>query len=191
MNMRSTAVFVSMLAVSVVFGVSVGRTASATSCTATVNGTSVSGVCLNTEGYTVANCGTGLAYANVATGSTCSPTANCCVLRAAYTAAQAGTGGSASSIGGIDLPTGTGLSTMTPMTLLTNILRFLLYMIGGVAILFLVYAGFQYILAAGDETKIKEAKHIIMYSIIGIVVALVSLILVSTLTGLVAGTVAF
>lgn len=95
------------------------------------------------------------------------------------------------TVGGVSFPTGAGLPSGTPTPLLTKVIRFLLYMIGAVAVLFLVYAGFQYILAGGDEAKAKDAKKIILYSIVGVLVALVSLILVGTLTGLVMGTASF
>jgi heme O synthase-like polyprenyltransferase len=43
-----------------------------------------------------------------------------------------------------------------------------------VAVIFLVYAGFRYILAAGDEKKIEEATKTIIYSLIGLVICFIA-----------------
>jgi hypothetical protein len=122
--------------------------------------------------------------------SDCSGGSWCCVPRDDYNAATANaSANTAASIGGIALPTDTGLSTTSIPTILSGILTFLLYMLGGVGVLAFVYAGFMYIFAGGDETKATEAKKIIIYSVVGIVVALVSLILVATVMNLIAGSV--
>ncbi|MFH1188996.1 MAG: hypothetical protein V1652_04110 [bacterium] len=42
------------------------------------------------------------------------------------------------------------------------------------AVIYLLYAAFLYLTAAGDEKKTGDAKNIIIYAIIGIVVALIA-----------------
>lgn len=54
--------------------------------------------------------------------------------------------------------------------LLTEILAFLLGFVAIAAVIVLVYAGFKYITALGDENKAAEAKHTILYVVIGLVV---------------------
>lgn len=42
------------------------------------------------------------------------------------------------------------------------------------AVIFLVYAGFRYILAAGDDSKIEEATKTIVYALVGLVICFIS-----------------
>jgi len=51
--------------------------------------------------------------------------------------------------------------------------------VGSIAVLMLVVGGIMYITSAGDSTKADTAKNIIQYAIIGLVVALISLIVVT------------
>lgn len=49
--------------------------------------------------------------------------------------------------------------------------RLLLYEVGGgLAVVFLVYAGFVYVTAYGNEERAAQAKKIIIWTIVGIVV---------------------
>ena len=61
----------------------------------------------------------------------------------------------------------------------TNVLNFLLSIVGILAIIMLVVGGIMYLTAAGDEDRIDSGKKIVKYSIIGIVVALAALVIVS------------
>ena len=40
--------------------------------------------------------------------------------------------------------------------------------------IFIIYAAFLFLTAAGDETKVKEAKNIIIYAIVAIVVGILA-----------------
>lgn len=62
-----------------------------------------------------------------------------------------------------------------------NILNFLLSFLGIVAVAMIIYAGFLYVSAAGDDGQSEKAKNIIMYAVIGIFVILVSYALVNTI----------
>ncbi len=62
-----------------------------------------------------------------------------------------------------------------------NVLDFLLSIVGVLAIIMLVIGGIMYLTAAGDEDRIDTGKKIVTYSIIGIAVALASLVIVSQL----------
>lgn len=61
----------------------------------------------------------------------------------------------------------------------TNVLNFLLSIVGILGIIMLVIGGLMYLTAAGDENRIDEGKKIVQYSIIGILVALGSLVIVN------------
>lgn len=65
-------------------------------------------------------------------------------------------------------------------------LEFLLSIVGVLAIIMLVAGGIMYLSSAGDEDRIKKAKGIVLYSIIGIVVALGALVLVTQIAKLIA-----
>jgi predicted anti-sigma-YlaC factor YlaD len=61
--------------------------------------------------------------------------------------------------------------------ILMNVLYFLLSIVSIVAILSLVVAGLRYMLAFGDTERIASAKKMTTYSIIGIIIAFGSLVL--------------
>ncbi len=74
------------------------------------------------------------------------------------------------------------LTTAQPIaTSLTNILDFLLSITGVVAIIGLVIAGGMYIFAAGDMRQISLAKKTLAASIIGLLLALGSYVIIRTL----------
>lgn len=69
-------------------------------------------------------------------------------------------------------------STLTLIQTATNVLNFLLSVIGVAALVMLVVGAFMYLTAAGDESRIDTGKSIVKYSVIGIAVALAALVLV-------------
>jgi hypothetical protein len=48
-----------------------------------------------------------------------------------------------------------------------------------VAVAFLVYSGFQYIIAQGDEGKVEKATKGITYAIVGLVICFISVLIVN------------
>jgi hypothetical protein len=74
-------------------------------------------------------------------------------------------------------PTGVGTS-LTLIEIATNVLNFLLSIVGVVALIMLVVGAFMYLTAAGEEDRIDTGKSIVKYSIIGIAIALAALVLV-------------
>ncbi len=73
-------------------------------------------------------------------------------------------------------PTGTGLPTSSVMDIISNIMYWLLAVVGIVGVIGFAIAGILYLTAAGDETRIGQAKSAMMYSIIGVIVALAGLV---------------
>lgn len=69
-------------------------------------------------------------------------------------------------------------TALTLLEIAKNILDFLLSVVGIVAIIMLVVGAFMYLTAAGDEDRIDTGKKIAKYSIIGIIIALASIVLV-------------
>ncbi len=75
---------------------------------------------------------------------------------------------------------GTSLSLLEIMT---NVLSFLLTIIGIIAIIMLVIGGFLYLTAAGNEDQIDRGKKIVKYSVIGILIALAAMVIVKQVAG--------
>lgn len=67
---------------------------------------------------------------------------------------------------------------LTLIQIATNILNFLLSVVGVVALIMLVVGAFMYLTSAGDEDRIDTGKKIVKYSTIGIAIALAALVLV-------------
>jgi hypothetical protein len=64
--------------------------------------------------------------------------------------------------------------------LVLNIVNFFLGFLGIIAVIMIIYGGIMYVTAGGDQTKIDNAKKIIMYAIVGIIIVLISFALVNT-----------
>lgn len=76
---------------------------------------------------------------------------------------------------------GTGLSNVTVGTLINTIIRWLLYILGFIAILVFIVAGLMYLTSGGDDAKMEKAKKAVIGAIIGIVVALLGLIILQAI----------
>lgn len=70
-------------------------------------------------------------------------------------------------------------NALTLSQIARNVLNFLLSIVGILGIIMLVIGGIMYLTAAGNEERIETGKKIVTYSIIGILVALASLVIVS------------
>lgn len=68
--------------------------------------------------------------------------------------------------------------------LVQNVIKLALALGGGVAIIFFLIAAFQYFTAFGNEEKAQKAKTTIMWTIVGIVVIVLSELIVETLKSL-------
>ncbi len=64
---------------------------------------------------------------------------------------------------------------------MVTVLNFILSFLGIIAMIFVIYAGFLYVTAGGDDGQHEKAKKIIIYAVAGILVVLVSYALVNTL----------
>jgi len=61
-----------------------------------------------------------------------------------------------------------------PTGVFTRITNTILYVIGIVSVIMLIFGGFRYVISAGDSKKITDAKNTILYAIIGLIIALLS-----------------
>lgn len=111
---------------------------------------------------------------------------------------------------GICIPTGTGLSrgdtttVSTTLGFLTISIQFIcatgpiacvlatfmnwsLSIVGLIAVISFVLAGFQYLLAFGEPKSMEKAKNHVRWSIIGVIVALSGMVVIYAVDGLLAG----
>lgn len=61
-----------------------------------------------------------------------------------------------------------------------NIVQWIIITAGYVALIFIIWSGFQYITAQGESSKIEAAKSSMLSAIIGLVIALASVMIVNT-----------
>jgi hypothetical protein len=73
-------------------------------------------------------------------------------------------------------PGGTGLPTAPIATIITNVMYWVLTMIGILAVLGFAIAGIMFLLSFGREEASERAKKALIYSILGVIVALLGLV---------------
>lgn len=79
---------------------------------------------------------------------------------------------------GVDKAGGTNNSTDL-MTFITNIINVILFVAGAVAVIMIIIGGIRYITSNGDQTHVKAAKDTILYSVVGLIVALLAYAIVN------------
>ena len=62
---------------------------------------------------------------------------------------------------------------------LANIAQIISELIGGLAVLFILWGGLQYITSRGDPSNIKKAKETVTYAVVGVIVAILAYAIVS------------
>ena len=70
------------------------------------------------------------------------------------------------------LMTDTGLTGSDPRTVIANVINTILGFLGVVAVVIILMGGFKYMIAGGDETKIGEARALLVSGIIGLIIIL-------------------
>lgn len=65
----------------------------------------------------------------------------------------------------------------------TIIVNALLFIIGALSVVMLIYGGIRYTISGGDSNAVTAAKNTIMYAIIGIVVAVLAYAIVNFVLG--------
>ena len=61
--------------------------------------------------------------------------------------------------------------------LLSNILGAVYFWMAVVAVGFIIYGGYMYMISGGDPGKVKKAKDVLLYAVIGIVVVMVAFVI--------------
>ena len=76
-----------------------------------------------------------------------------------------------------------------PEGVFTEISNTILYIVGIISVIMLVWGGLRYILSGGDNKKITDAKNTILYAIIGLIVAVLAFAIVNFVLNAIGGTV--
>jgi cytochrome bd-type quinol oxidase subunit 2 len=85
------------------------------------------------------------------------------------------------------VPTTTGLPAGSLVNIVTQVMNWLLYAVGLFGVIGFVIAGILYLTAAGDDEQIKKAKKAMVYSIVGVIVALVGVVVITAVKGALSG----
>lgn len=72
-----------------------------------------------------------------------------------------------------------GGTQLTLTEIASNVLKFLLSIIGILALIMMIVSGIMYLSSGGNEARVKQAKSMFVASLIGITLAMGSLVLVS------------
>lgn len=93
-----------------------------------------------------------------------------------------GAGNIPSDVGFVQ-PSGTGIQQI--IGIIDTVSRLMLYALLILSGLFIVYAAYLYLTAAGDGEKVKSASNVIIYAAVAIAVGLLSRVIVAIARGLV------
>jgi hypothetical protein len=91
----------------------------------------------------------------------------------------------------VALPTNVGLPSGTLSSVISNLTNWLLGIFGFLAIISFLVSGIMYFLAAGDDKAQEKAKNQMTWSIMGVVIGLIGLIVVYAVDALLRGTSGF
>jgi cytochrome bd-type quinol oxidase subunit 2 len=89
---------------------------------------------------------------------------------AASTGVSGGIGGGANAARGDGQPSDLFGNT----GIFTQITNTILFIVGALSVIMLIYGGLRYIISGGDSKKVTDAKNTIMYAIIGLIIAVLA-----------------
>ena len=61
----------------------------------------------------------------------------------------------------------------------TQITNTVLYIVGIISVIMLIYGGLRYVISGGDSKKVTDAKNTILYAIIGLIITILSYAIVN------------
>lgn len=95
------------------------------------------------------------------------------VSASAVSEIQKGTNQVSSASSGADLP-----------SIAKTVVNTMLFIVGILAVIMIIFSGIRYITAHGDKGQVESAKNTLIYSIVGLVIAIIAYALVTWVTGL-------
>jgi hypothetical protein len=82
-------------------------------------------------------------------------------------------------------PVGTNLPSAPIYDIIRNVMMWMLGLLGFFAVIGFVISGIMYLVAAGDEDSQKKAKKAMYYSITGVIVGLIGLVIIYAVNNLI------
>jgi hypothetical protein len=70
-----------------------------------------------------------------------------------------------------------------PGSIFTTIVNVLLFLIGAISVIMLIYGGIRYTTSGGNSANVTAAKNTIMYAIIGLIIAFLAFAVVNWVLG--------
>lgn len=80
---------------------------------------------------------------------------------------------------GADMTNSGGSAKQDLPDIITTIINVMLFIAGALAVIMIIYGGIRYITAHGDEKQVKVAKDTIVYSVAGLIIAIIAYALVT------------
>jgi hypothetical protein len=69
----------------------------------------------------------------------------------------------------------------------TQITNTILYAVGIISVIMLIWGGLRYVISGGDSKKVTDAKNTIMYAIIGLIIAILAFAIVNFVINAISG----
>lgn len=80
---------------------------------------------------------------------------------------------------GADMTNSGGSAKQDLPDVITTIINVMLFIAAALAVIMIIYGGIRYITAHGDEKQVKVAKDTIVYSVVGLIIAIIAYALVT------------
>lgn len=74
-----------------------------------------------------------------------------------------------------------------PSGVFTQITNTVLYAVGIISVIMLIYGGLRYVVSGGDSKKVTDAKNTILYAIIGLIISILAFAIVNFVINAVTG----
>ena len=74
-----------------------------------------------------------------------------------------------------------GIGTTTPAEFASKLFGCGISLVGGVALLFIIYGGFLLLTSAGDPTRVQHGKEYITYAVVGLLLAVFTLVILEVI----------
>ena len=89
--------------------------------------------------------------------------------------------------GGVTAVGGTQTGTEDLQDKIKSVVNILLFLLGAIAVIMIIIGGIRYATSNGDAQAVKSAKDVILYAVIGLVVAILSYAIVNFVLGAFSG----
>jgi hypothetical protein len=72
-------------------------------------------------------------------------------------------------------------------TVILNILSILFNLVGYLALGFIIYGGYLYVLSRGDQTRIARGKNTVVRAVIGLIICILASLIANTIVNIITG----